>query len=81
MWRMQDRFVYFGAIEGLTALGDVCPNQVIGLLVKCFTESSSEPSWRLKLGESLVKIAGRCGALLPVHGMRADTVRNPQRPA
>jgi len=60
-----DTFVYLGAIEGLSALGDIEPARVIPIVTESFADVTREPTCRLKLGEALVKIARRCGHVLP----------------
>jgi hypothetical protein len=61
-----DTYVYLGAVQGLCALADVYPSDIIPLLTKSFHEQSKlSVEDKLKTGESLVTIARRCGEMLP----------------
>ncbi|KAG2393977.1 hypothetical protein C9374_003741 [Naegleria lovaniensis] len=61
----EDTYVYLGAISGLTALGDVYPDTIIPILVDTFSDKRQAIEQRLKIGESLVDLAERCGQMLP----------------
>nr|CAG4712874.1 unnamed protein product [Naegleria fowleri] len=61
----EDTYVYLGAISGLTALGDVYPDTIIPILVDTFGDKKQTIEQRLKIGESLVDLAERCGQMLP----------------
>ncbi|KAL6047507.1 Transport and Golgi organization protein 6, variant 2 [Balamuthia mandrillaris] len=65
----EDSYVYLGAIQGLTALGDLFPRETVSLLVKFYIDPTFNETTRLKIGESLVLIAARCGEALPAYGI------------
>jgi len=60
-------YVYLGAIEGLGAVADVALGQVLPLLVKEYQNIKRPLETRLKIGEVLVHVARRLGAMLPSH--------------
>eukprot|EP00743_Colponemidia_sp_Colp-15_P008363 GILK01009084.1.p1 GENE.GILK01009084.1~~GILK01009084.1.p1 ORF type:complete len:739 (-),score=129.81 GILK01009084.1:39-2255(-) len=68
-----ESYVYLAAIDGLVSLSDVLPNQIIPLLCQFFIghseagkiDQSLSEEVRLKIGESLVRSAQRCGEALP----------------
>ncbi|KAL9655140.1 hypothetical protein ABK040_008916 [Willaertia magna] len=60
-----DSYIYYGAIGGLSTLGDVYPDEIIPILVDSFGNKKQPIEERLKIGESLVEIAERCGQTLP----------------
>jgi len=63
----EDSYMYMAAILGLEAMADVYPDDIIPLLTKAFMNTKNELTLEnvLKMGEALVKIAERCGAMLP----------------
>ncbi|EFC41592.1 predicted protein [Naegleria gruberi] len=61
----EDTYVYYGAIAGLSALGDVYPDEIIPILTDTYQDKKQQVEQRLKIGESLLEIAERCGQLLP----------------
>jgi hypothetical protein len=65
--RDDDTYVYYGAIQGLCALGDIYPQEIIPILTASFCDTSHTMTIddKLKLGESLVTVARRCGQVLP----------------
>ena len=66
---MRLRYIYGGAINGLTALGDVYPKEIIPILAQQAADTSRSVEQRLKVNESLLKISQRCGETLPFHGL------------
>jgi len=62
-----DTYIYGGAINGLTALGDVYPKEIIPILAQQAADTSRSVEQRLKVNESLLKISQRCGETLPFH--------------
>lgn len=64
----EDTYIYLSAIDGLTALGDVYPKEIIPILTSQFLQGHQTVEVRLKISESLLKIAQRCGETLPLHG-------------
>lgn len=62
------RYIYYGAINGLMALGDVYPKEIIPILAKQSADTSRPVEQRLKVNEALLKVSQRCGETLPFHG-------------
>ncbi|CAG5116369.1 unnamed protein product [Candidula unifasciata] len=66
-----DSYIYLAAVNGLAALSDLYPDQVIPCLTSEFrsmcakTHSSKSGETALKVGESLVKATKRLGELTP----------------
>jgi len=63
----EDSYVYMAAIMGLGALGDIYPREIIPKLSFVYEDRKAKEEVRLKLGETLVQIAQRCGEVLPVY--------------
>lgn len=66
--RDSDSYLYYAAMRGLGALGDIFPEEIIPVLVKSFLDESLIEDTRLKLGETLVRVCERCGETLPKYG-------------
>eukprot|EP00026_Physarum_polycephalum_P001945 Phypoly_transcript_01948.p1 GENE.Phypoly_transcript_01948~~Phypoly_transcript_01948.p1 ORF type:complete len:950 (+),score=91.12 Phypoly_transcript_01948:150-2852(+) len=64
----EDSYVFQTAINGLAALGDIYPDDIIPKLAKQFSNSTLREEIRLKLGEALLQVAARCGEVLPKYG-------------
>lgn len=62
------RYIYYGAIGGLQALGDVYPKEIIPVLAKQASDTSRSVEQRLKVNEALLIISKRCGDTLSFHG-------------
>lgn len=61
----EDDYVYGNAIQGLAALADIHSERIIPVLTKEFENEKRGELTRLKLGESLLFVARRCGQTLP----------------
>jgi hypothetical protein len=64
--RHEDSYVFLGAVQALSALGDVCCQQTVPVLCADFNDASLTDDVRLKIGECCVLIAQRSGQMLPV---------------
>ncbi|KAL0481746.1 hypothetical protein AKO1_012363, partial [Acrasis kona] len=67
-----DSYVYLGAVQGLCALGDLYPDRIIPTLTRTYCEDGVgggrlDATNACKVGEALVNVARRCGAVLPKH--------------
>ncbi|XP_012943558.1 transport and Golgi organization protein 6 homolog isoform X2 [Aplysia californica] len=67
-----DSYIYLAAVNGLAALADLCPDQVIPRLCsefrsKCMISEVASPEVTLKTGEALVKAVRRLGELTLVY--------------
>lgn len=62
----EDSYIFLGAVQAFSALGDVRPNAIIPVLIHDFHAPSVSEDVRLKVGEACVMIAQRCGQMLPV---------------
>ena len=62
-----DSYLYLAAINGLVAMGDVFPSKVVPVLFEEFLDAKVRLETRLKVGETLMKVAKRCGEVLPHH--------------
>eukprot|EP01102_Stenamoeba_stenopodia_P012726 TRINITY_DN4046_c0_g1_i1.p1 TRINITY_DN4046_c0_g1~~TRINITY_DN4046_c0_g1_i1.p1 ORF type:complete len:502 (+),score=107.76 TRINITY_DN4046_c0_g1_i1:141-1646(+) len=60
-----DSAIYLAGIAGLSALGDIYPDQVIPITVDRFSDQELSLPLRLNLAEALLRIAQRTGELLP----------------
>lgn len=61
----EDSFAYYAAIRGLSAMGDIYPDRAIPLLCDAYMDLQVQYEHRLKVGESLLDVAERCGHMLP----------------
>ena len=62
-----DSYQYLAAVQGLIALGDAFPQEVVPLIAQEFGDSKIGADTRLKIGEALMKVAEHCGEALPHH--------------
>ncbi|KAG7379908.1 hypothetical protein PHYPSEUDO_008030 [Phytophthora pseudosyringae] len=63
-----ESYVFLAAVQGLAALADAHPDVAIPALVKALRDSSNSLESRIKLSESLLFSAKRCGEILPKYG-------------
>jgi len=63
------RALYLAGIAGLSALGDVYPDQVIPITIERFSNRELSLALRLNLSEALLRIAQRTGEMLPKYGL------------
>lgn len=67
----QDSYIYLSSVNGLAALADLCPQEVIPKLCtefrsKCIMSEVDTLEVTLKVGETLVKAVRRLGEMTPV---------------
>lgn len=55
-------------MQGLGAMGDIFPEEIIPILVNSFLDDTVAEDTRLKIGETLVRVCERCGETLPKYG-------------
>ncbi len=65
------RYIYLAAVKGLSALGDIFPAKIIPILIRNFLDAKVNELVRLKIAESMLDVARRCGQTLPKY---ADVV-------
>ena len=63
----EDSYVYLNAIRGLSAIGNAYTDRLLPLLLSRFlvTSSSSSVEFRLKVGETIVRVLRQLGASSP----------------
>jgi hypothetical protein len=64
--RHEDSYIFLGAVQALSALGDVCTQQTVPVLCADFLDPLLPDDVRLKIGECCVLVAQRSGQMLPV---------------
>lgn len=60
-----EAFVFLAAVQGLAALADLYPAEVVPRLTRLAAQETDEQ--RLRLTEAVILVAERCGELLPHH--------------
>jgi hypothetical protein len=61
----EDSYVYLGAIQGLSAIGDIALHQALPYIQQNYANTARSLEVRLKIGEVILQIAQRLGDALP----------------
>lgn len=63
----EDSYVYLGAIQGLSAVGDIQLSAALPYIRSIYSSASQKVEIRLKIGEAILQIAQRLGDALTIH--------------